>query len=300
MDAPAIVAGRSFLKDSVRIGAREARRNLYGARGSMWAVLSAVVLNLASSHLLLTDKVLSPPGQDQAIYLVASLAVGLGLLVAGVFAADPNPGKKEWATPESVPPAPAKRGALLIGSVLGVLATWLLIFAISAPYVLVAGFGTSVPWAALIYTFVLGTICVAGFATLTVGISTLSRSGRGVTLASMAVLIAMTAPTLLGAAFQKSWFGNAYNALNPVAHARLSLRNVIVDKETLLLQLPHAGALAAFVVVAGVFAAFAARGVSPEGGGWLEGREGFKPWDPLRTRSRTNDPARVPRGQRYG
>ena len=300
MGAPAIVAGRSFLKDSVRIGAREAQRNLYSARGSMWAVLSGVVLNLASSNLLLTDKVLSPPGQDEALYLVASLAVGLGLLVAGVFAADPISGKKGWTTPESTPLVPAKRGALLTGSVLGVVATWLLVFAISAPYILVAGFGTSVPWVALIYTFVLGTICVAGFATLTVGISTLSRSGRGVTFASMAVLIAMTAPTLLGATFQKSWFGNAYNALSPVAHARLSLRNVIVDKETLLLQLPHAGALAAFVVVAGVFAAFAARGVSPEGGGWLEGREGFKLWDPLGTRPRTNDSARVPRGQRYG
>lgn len=299
MNAPAAVAGGSFLKDSVRIGTREARRNLYGARGSMWAVLTAVVLNLASSDLLLTDKELSSSGQGQVLYTVASLAIGMGLLVAGVFAADPVSGKKERTAPEGVLPDPTKRGALLFGKVLGVLAMWLLIFAISAPYILVAGFGASVPWVGLIYTFVLGTFCVAGFATLTVGLSALSRSGRGVMLVSMAALIAMAAPTLLGATLpQKSWFGNAYNALSPVAQARLSLQNVVVDKETLLLQLPHAGALAAFVVVAGVFTAFAARGFSPEGGRWYEGSEDFKPWDPLRTRSGTNEPARVPRGQK--
>jgi len=298
MYAPDVAAGGSFLKDFVRIGAREARRNLYGVRGSMWAVLSAVVLNLVSADLLLTDKELSSSGQDQVLYTLASLAIGLGLLVAGVFAADPVSGKKERATPEGGPLTPAKRGAPLLGKVWGVLATWFLVFAISVPYVLVAGIGASVPWAVLIYAFVLGTLCVAGFATLTVGISALSRSGRGVMLASMAVLLVLATPTLLGTALQKSWLGSAYNAFSTIAQARLALENVIVGKEAFLPQLPHVGVLAAFVVLAGVFAALAARGVLLEGDGWLEGGEDLKPWDPPRTRSRTNEPARVPRSQK--
>jgi hypothetical protein len=53
--------------------------------------------------------------------------------------------------------------------------------------------------------------------------------------------------------------------LSPVAHARLSLDSVIVDRESLLVQLPHIGALVAFATVAAVFAAFAVRGVSLEG-----------------------------------
>jgi hypothetical protein len=72
--------------------------------------------------------------------------------------------------------------------------------------------------------------------------------------------MAMAAPTLLGTALQSSWFGDTYNVLSPVAQARLSLDSVIVDKESLLVQLPHIGALAAFAMIAGVFAAFAARG----------------------------------------
>ena len=79
--------------------------------------------------------------------------------------------------------------------------------------------------------------------------------------------IAMSAPTLLGTALQKSWFGTIYNALSPFAQVRLSLDNVIVDKESLLVQLPHVGALAAFVVLAAVFVVLATRRVS------LEGRE---------------------------
>lgn len=259
MNAPAAVAGGSFVKDSLRIATREMKENLCGARCSMWAVLSGIVLSLMSAELLLTGREFSLLEQSQVLYIVTTLAIGLGLLVAGILAADSVANEKERAM---------LRGALLLGKVWGVFAAWLLIFVISVPYILVVGFGTSVSWAALIYTFVLGSLCVAGFASLIVGISALSRSGRGVTLATTAVFIAMAAPTLLGTTMQKSWFSSAYNVLSPVAHARLSLDSVIVDRESLLVQLPHIGALAAFAAVAALFAAFAARGVS------LEGRRG--------------------------
>ena len=259
MNAPAAFAGGSFVKDSLRIATREMKENLCGARCSMWAVLSGIVLTLMSADLLLTGRAFSLLEQSQVLYIVTSLAIGLGLLVAGILAADSVSNEKERAT---------LRGALLLGKVWGVFAAWLLIFVISVPYILVVGFGTSVSWAALIYTFVLGSLCVAGFASLIVGISALSRSGRGVTFATAAVFIAMAAPSLLGTTMQKSWFSSVYNVLSPVAHARLSLDSVIVDRESLLVQLPHIGALAAFAAVAAVFAAFAVRGVS------LEGRRG--------------------------
>ncbi len=265
MNASAAVAGGSFVKASLRIATREARDNLYGARGSMWALLSGIALSLMSSDLLLAGREFSLLKHSEILYTVTSLAIGLGLLVAGVLAADSIANEKERAMVEGVLLTPTKRGALLLGKVWGVTAAWPLIFLISAPYIMVVGFGTSVSWAALIYTFVLGSLCVAGFATLIVGISSLSRSGRGVTHASMAIFIAMAAPTLLGPALQQSRFGAIYDALSPFAQVRLALDSVIVDKESLLVQLPHIGALAAFAAVAAVFAAFAARGVSLQG-----------------------------------
>lgn len=255
MDASAVVAGGSFVKDSLRIATNEAKENLYGARGSMWTLLCGIVLSLMSSDLLLTGKEFSRLEQSEVLYTITSLAIGLGLLVAGILAADPVADEKERVTLE---------GVLLLGKVWGVVAAWFLIFVISGPYIMVVGFGTSVSWTALIYTFVLGSLCVAGFATLIVGISALSRSGRGVTLASTAVFVAVAAPTLLGTALQKSWFGAIYNALSPFAQVRLVLSSVIMDKESLLVQLPHIGALAAFATIAAAFAAFAARGVSLE------------------------------------
>ena len=257
MNASAAVEGDSFVKDSLSIATREVKENLYGARSSMWAVLSGIVLSLMSSDLLLTGKEFSLLEHSEVLYTVTSLAIGLGLLVAGNLAADSVADEKERATLE---------GALLFGKVWGVVAAWLLIFVISAPYIMVVGFGTSASWAALIYTFVLGSFCVAGCATLIVGISALSRSGRGVTLASMTIFIAMAAPTLLGTALQKSWFGAIYDALSPFAQVRLALDGVIVNKESLLVQLPHIGALAAFATIAAIFAAFAVRGVSLKGG----------------------------------
>jgi hypothetical protein len=148
------------------------------------------------------------------------------------------------------------------GKIWAVVASWFLIFAISAPYILVVSAGTNLSEPALLYTFVLGTLCVGGFAALTVGISCLASSGRSVTLAALTIFIAMAAPTLLGTVLQKSWFGAIYNALSPFAQVRLSLDSVIVDKEGLSIQLPHLSALAAFIVVSGAFAAIAAQRVS--------------------------------------
>lgn len=264
--APAAnVENGSFLKASLLVATREVRESLYGVRGSMWAVLSAIVLSLMS-YLLLTDKELSLLDQTEMLYIVTSLSVGLGLLVAGILGGDAIAGERERSTLESALLAPVSRGSLVTGKVWAVLAAWLLIFAISAPYILVVGAGSTVATPALGYTFALGTLCVAGFTALVVGLSALASSGRSVTLGSLAIFIGMAAPTLLGTALQKSWFGSIYNALSPFAQVRLSLDSVIVDKESLLVQFPHIGALFAFATLAAVFAALATRRVSLEGG----------------------------------
>jgi ABC-2 type transport system permease protein len=255
----------SFLKDSLLVAAKEVRESLYGVKGSMWAVLSAVVLSLMS-YLLLTDKELSLLDQTEMLYIVTSLCVGLGLLVAGILGGDAVAGESERATLESVLLTPVSRSSLVAGKVWAVLLAWLLIFAISAPYILVVGAGSTVSAAAMIYTFALGTLCVVGFAALVVGLSALASSGRSVTLGSLAIFIGMAAPTLLGTALQKSWFSAIYNAVNPFAQVRLSLDSVIVDKERLLVQLPHIGALIAFVALAAFFLSLASRRVSLEGG----------------------------------
>ena len=280
MNAPATFASWSVVQDSLRIATKEAKENLCGARGSMWAVLSAIVLALTSSDFLLTDTEISLLHRSEILYTVTSLAVGLGLLVAGLFAADSVVVERRRTTLEETLSIPAKRRTLLLGKVLGIMAVWLLIFVISVPYILVVGSGTGISCMALTYTFVLGTLCVVGFATLTVGLTALSRSGSGGTLVFLAILATVTIPTLLSTPLRKSWFGDTYNVLSPFAQARLSLESVIVDKESLLVQLPHIGTLAAFAVIAGAFATFATRGGSLEGDEWREGRGERKPPGP--------------------
>jgi hypothetical protein len=280
MNARATVAGESFVKASLRNATKEVKENLYCASSSMWVVLSGIVLSLTSSELLLADRELSLLEQNESLYTVTSLAIGLGLLVTGIIAVDSVARQKQRATLEGVLSTPTKRGALLLGKVWSVLVTWLLIFVISAPFILVVGFSTSAPWGALISTFVLGTLSVAGFAAITLGISALSRTRRGVTLASLTIFIATAAPILLSPMLHKSWFGDAYTMLSPFAQARLSLEGVIMDKESLLMQLPHIWTLVVFTVIAGSFAAFASRRSSLEGGVWHERRGDWKPWGP--------------------
>lgn len=254
-----------FLRDALLVAKKEIRESLFGVRGSMWAVVSALVLSLMS-YLLLTDAELSLLDQSEMLYVVTSLSVGLGMLVIGILAGDSVAGERERSTLESVLLSPIRLGSLVAGKVEAVIAGWLLIFAVSAPYILVVGAGSTVAFSALIYTFVLGTLCVGGFAALVVGMSSLARSGRGVTLGALAIFLGMAAPTLLGTVLQKSWFGTIYNALSPFARVRLSLDSVIVDKEPLLIQLPHIAALVGFAALAVAFLAFAAKRISFQGG----------------------------------
>lgn len=256
----------SFLRDAGLVAKKEVKESLFGVRGSMWAVVSALVLSLMS-YLLLTDAELSLLDQSEMLYIVSSLSVGLGMLVTGILAGDSVAGERERSTLEGALLSPIRLGSLVAGKVGAVLAGWLLIFAVSAPYILVVGAGSTVALPALVYTFVLGTLCVGAFAALVVGMSSLARSGHGVTLGALAIFLGMAAPTLLGTVLQKSWFGTLYNFFSPFAQVRLSLDSVIVDKEALFVQLPHLAALAGFAAIAVGFLAFAARRISFEGGG---------------------------------
>jgi ABC-2 type transport system permease protein len=256
----------NFAGNILRIALKESKESLYAVRGSVWAVLSAIVLSLMS-YLLLTDQELSLLDQSEMLYIIASLTVGLGLLVSGILASDSVAGERERTTLESLLLTPIGRGPLMLGKIGAILASWLLVFVISTPYILVVGSGAGLSGEALLYTFLLGTLCIAGFTTLTVGISCLVGSGRSATLAAMAILIAMAAPTLLGTVLQNSWFGTIYNALSPFAQVRLSLDSVIVDREGISIQLAHIVILVFFVILAGAFAMIAARRISLEGRG---------------------------------
>jgi hypothetical protein len=157
----------SLLRGSFLVASKEVKESLYGVRGSMWAVLSAIVLSLMS-YLLLTDKELSLLDQSEMLYIITSLAVGLGLLVVGILAADAMVGEKERSTLEGLLLTPVGRGSLVAGKIFAVVASWLLIFVISAPYIFVGSAGTNLSGTTLLYTLVLGTLCVGGFAALTV------------------------------------------------------------------------------------------------------------------------------------
>src|SRR3712207_5418564 len=84
INAPATAAGGSFVEDLLRIAIKEVKQRIYDVRSSMWAVLSGIVLSLTTSDLFLTDKELSLLEQSEILYIVTSLAIGLGLIVAGI------------------------------------------------------------------------------------------------------------------------------------------------------------------------------------------------------------------------
>jgi ABC-type transport system involved in cytochrome c biogenesis permease component len=278
MNALSDVASPSLVKHTLRMAAKEAKEKLCDARGSMWAVICAIVLTLTSSDLMFADKELSLLGRSENLYIVTSVAVGLGLLVAGLFAADRGVIVEKRMALDETMRTPTKRGALLLTRVLSAMAMWLLIFVISAPYIVVVGFGTGVTWVALTYTLVLGTLCVGAFTTLIVGLVAQSRSGRGATLVFSATFATLTVPTFLGTTSRNSLLGDTYNVLSPFAQTRISLASAIVDKEGLLVQLPHIATVAAFALIVGTFVAFATCGGLRRRGEWREGRGDRKPW----------------------
>src|SRR2546428_7232473 len=124
---------------------REFSGNFYSWRGGLWLVIAAIIFS-AVAYLLLTDKELSLLDQGESLYLLGEIVVALGLIMSAASASSLISGEMESGTFESVLLTPIPHIRIGAEKLLSVVLVWLLMYAVSIPYLIVIASGTNLAW----------------------------------------------------------------------------------------------------------------------------------------------------------
>jgi ABC-type transport system involved in multi-copper enzyme maturation permease subunit len=132
-----------------------------------------------------------------------------------------------------------------------VLLIWVLLYAVSVPYLIVLASGTNLGPAAVFYVGIYGTILVIGVSLISLVFSARMKSSKNSIMTALMVVLILLAPSLFFAtSLKKTEFGMALENVNPVSHAMDSLDSVLVDNEKMLYQqINHIWPMIGFVVV---------------------------------------------------
>ena len=218
-----------------QIWLKEIKGEIYTWKSIAWLLIASLLFSF-TSYLLLTDKELSLLDQTELMWLLAKIIIGVALLIVTIDASSVLTSEFEKDTAESLFLAPVTLHEIIIGKILYVITLWLVIFAVSAPYILVTSAGSHLAFAFLGYVLLLGTLAVLGFCLLILGVSLLFRSSKNTLTTSLIILLALAVPALFSSTLKTNGLAAFFGQINPIDAIFSSLDNVLVDYQTGLLQ----------------------------------------------------------------
>lgn len=236
---------------------KELGESLFSPRGGSW-LLAAVIILSAAALLFVTNEKFNLIDQKGIVLLTCKLAIALGGLVTLVQAADALAGERERQTLEALLLAPLSGQTIVWAKLFSALTAWLLLYAMSLPYLAVMSTGLAVFTAAAGSLLLFGSALVAGLAAAAIAISSRLDSGR--TAASFALLAALIlfGLTFLPPPMLAGGPGKLLDAINPAAGAFHALGKIVVDEQSLVTQWPRL--LAVLIFLSGALAVMAALG----------------------------------------
>lgn len=212
------------------IVARQELRDLWLAgRGFLLAFAFSVLLS-AITYLAATNEALNFLERRESVNLALQVAVGVGVLLALLVAADAISGERERGTLESLLLTPMPRASLVSGKLLAALSLWIGAMAIAVPYVWFLGHQVGAAGEAMLIGLVAGTLLAIALTAFGIVVSTLARSNRISLSVSLFVLLALFAPTQLPTGAQQGWAGELLLRVNPVTATLHYIGRVVVDQ----------------------------------------------------------------------
>lgn len=210
---------------------REMKGNVYSWLGVIWLVAAAGIFSVVA-YLLLTDKELSLLAQGEMLYTLSQVIVSIGLVMSVASASSTISGEVESGTFESLLLTPVRHLRIAAEKLGSVLTMWLIIYAVSIPYLLAVASGTNLGGAAVLHVGIYGTTLVAGLSAISIAVSVALKSSKNSIMLSLMIVLVLLAPSVFFAAsLKKTGFGVAIEDINPVSHAINSLDSVLVDNE---------------------------------------------------------------------
>lgn len=214
---------------------KEIRAELYTWKSTLWLLISSLIFSF-TSYLLLTNKELSLLDQTEMLWLLSKIIISTGLLIVIIDASSIITNEFEKETAESLFLAPLSIKDFILGKFLASIALWLTVFIVSVPYMLVTSVGSHLAVPFIIYVFLLGTFCGAGFIMMIFGFSFLFRSSKNVLTTSLIIALAFTIPAMFASTLKNNSLSIFLSEINPIDNVFSSLDNVLVDYKTALGQ----------------------------------------------------------------
>lgn len=214
---------------------KELRGEFYTWKSALWLVVAALTFSL-TSYLLLTNKELSLLDQTELMWLLAKVVVGVGLLVTALDAASIMTVEFDRDTAENLFLAPLSLADVLAGKFLAVLTLWAAVYAVSVPYVIVASAGSGLMFPFLAHLALLGTLGVAAFTALILGLSLFLRTGKSTVTTALITLLALGLPAAFPSNLKRDPVSQFVAGVNPIDAIFTSLDNVLVDYHTSIMQ----------------------------------------------------------------
>jgi ABC-type transport system involved in multi-copper enzyme maturation permease subunit len=214
---------------------KELQAEFYTWKGMLWLVIASLLFSF-TSYLLLTDRELSLLDQTELMLLISQIIVAVALLIVTIDASSIITSEFENGTAETLFLTPLSLKDFLLGKFLASLTLWLLLLAVSLPYMIVASSGSHLTVAFIGYNFLLGMLGVIGIAAFIFAISLLLRSTKNTLTVSLFTLLVLATPALFSTSLKNNALSQLISQIDPIDNIFSSLDNVLVDYQTSLLQ----------------------------------------------------------------
>lgn len=239
-----------------------ARRELIDlwAGGKGLAILFGFALLLSIlSYLASADASINLLDARESVGLVVTTCIALGTLGAMVVAADAISGERERGTLEALLVTPVPRRHIVVGKLLAATTVWMAALVVALPFVAVMAGGPGVLRDAVTVLLVSGSLSAAALTALGLAISSVAWSNRTSLVTSLAVLLALAAPSQLPAVRSSTTVGPILIKANPVSASLRLADNVLVRQEPWSDQIVYIVSPAVAAVVLTVIAVRLAR-----------------------------------------
>lgn len=213
------------------MASQEMRMLWLGGRAPVLLTLfSAAIATLA--FLLATNKELSLIPPREILNLLGSSTIAVGLLVSLILGADSVSGERDRGSLEALLLTPACRRDIIVGKYLSALSPWPVMLLLLAPFLYQMAPNVEAFELAMLWTVVIGSLVVAGFAAFGVLVSMRASSNKTSLGISLVAFLLLMIPTQLPGTAQTGGLGLFLKTLNPLESGAHFLEKMVVNNRT--------------------------------------------------------------------
>jgi ABC-2 type transport system permease protein len=227
---------------------KECTEDILSSR-SIYFFLFASGLMSIFAVLLITNRELSLLDNAQAVYKMSTIVLALASLVAILQGSDGFAGERDRETLEILFLSPLSRKGLAFAKLGRVLFSWLVLFALSIPYLSAVGSTGQNLWPSIYILFTTGTLLVLALGGISLTVSARTATLKSALFISVIVFLILGSPAVLGASLRQTGIGKIIDMVDPFMDALNTIDSVVIDSQGFDFQLLRLGIMALYALM---------------------------------------------------